>query len=52
MAGRVEIVVLPGRDKYGRGFVRMFIRGDDIANFLVSEGLGRSYQGGRSKATE
>ena len=47
MAGSVEIVVLPGRDKYGRGLARMFIRGDDIANILVSEGLARRYQGGR-----
>ena len=46
-AGRVEVVVLPGRDKYGRGLARFYVAGVDLGEILISEGLARSYNGGR-----
>lgn len=43
----VELVVLPGRDRYGRGLARLVIAQRDVGDTLVSEGLARPYDGGR-----
>ncbi len=43
----VDLVVLPGRDKYGRGLARLFVRGQDVGQFLISEGMARAYDGGK-----
>ncbi len=47
-SGRVvEVIRLPGRDRFDRGLARLFIGGEDIADILVREGLARPYEGGR-----
>lgn len=46
-AGIVDVVVLPGRDRYGRGLARLFVAGSDVRDLLISEGLARPYNGGR-----
>ena len=43
----LDLAVLPGRDKYGRGLARLFAGGRNIAEILTSEGLARAYEGGR-----
>lgn len=43
----LDLVVLPGRDRYGRGLARLFIGGTNIAEILISERLARPYEGGR-----
>lgn len=48
-AGTVDFVILPGRDKYGRGLARIFLHGTDLGEILISEGLARPYYGGRRK---
>jgi endonuclease YncB( thermonuclease family) len=42
-----ELVVQPGRDRYGRGLARLFVGGTDVGSILVNEGLARPYNGGR-----
>lgn len=47
-SGRVvDLVVLPGRDRYDRGLARLFIGGSDVKDVLIAEGLARTYDGGR-----
>ena len=49
-AGRgVDVVMLPGRDRYNRGLGRLFIGNVDVSQILISEGFARSYEGGRRK---
>jgi endonuclease YncB( thermonuclease family) len=43
----LDLVVLPGRDRYGRGLARLYVGRRDIADVLISEGLARPYEGGR-----
>lgn len=43
----VELVMLPGRDRYGRGLGRLYIAQVDVADILMNEGLARRYDGGR-----
>lgn len=43
----VNLVALPGRDRYDRGLARLYIGGDNIADILTSEGLARRYDGGK-----
>ncbi len=49
-AGTVDFVILPGRDKYGRGLARVFLHGEDLGSILIAEGLARPYAGGRRKS--
>ena len=49
-AGTVDFVILPGRDKYGRGLARVFLHGQDLGSILITEGLARPYAGGRRKS--
>lgn len=49
-AGIVDLIVLPGRDKYGRGLARLLIQGEDLGSRLIAEGLARPYQGGRRQS--
>ena len=42
----VDLVILPGRDKYNRGLARLYVGRNDVADILVSEGLARRYNGG------
>lgn len=46
-AGMVDLVILPGRDKYDRGLASIYIRGVDLGDLLIREGLARPYTGGR-----
>jgi endonuclease YncB( thermonuclease family) len=46
-AQRVDLVVLPGRDKYDRGLGRLLVQQVNVADTLVSEGLARRYNGGK-----
>ena len=46
-AQRVDLVVLPGRDRYDRGLARLIVQQVDVADTLVSEGLARRYNGGK-----
>lgn len=43
----LEVMVLPGRDRYGRGLARLFVGGLDVGPILISERLARQYDGGR-----
>ena len=43
----LDLAVLPGRDKYGRGLARFFVGGRNVAEILTSDGLARAYEGGR-----
>jgi endonuclease YncB( thermonuclease family) len=44
---RVDLIVLPGRDKYDRGLARLIVQQVDVADTLVSERLARPYDGGK-----
>ena len=46
-AEAVELIVLPGVDRYGRGLARMFIGNQDIGDILIAENLARPYDGGQ-----
>ena len=46
-AGVVDVVVLPGLDRYGRGLARLYVGGTDVKDILIAEGLARPYNGGR-----
>ncbi|MEP5376010.1 MAG: thermonuclease family protein, partial [Hyphomicrobiales bacterium] len=48
-AGRVDLLFLPGKDKYGRHLGKVFVRGQNLGEILISEGLARPYSGGRRK---
>lgn len=43
----LDLVVLPGRDKYNRGLARLRVGGRDVGEVLISERLARRYDGGR-----
>ena len=43
----LDLVILPGRDKYGRGLARFFVGGENLADILTGERLARVYNGGR-----
>lgn len=43
---RVELVVLPGRDRYDRSLARLLIDGQDVGAILISERLARPYENG------
>ena len=43
----IDLVVQPGRDKYGRGLARLFVNSHDVGTILIQEGLARAYSGGR-----
>ena len=43
----IELRVESGRDRYGRGLGRLLIDHRDAGDVLISEGLARSYDGGR-----
>lgn len=45
-AGAVDLVILPGEDRYGRGLARIFISGRELGDILISENLARPYDGG------
>lgn len=45
----LDLVVLPGRDKYDRGLARFYVGGTDVAQILMGERLARPYSGGRRK---
>ena len=46
----LDLAVLPGRDKYGRGLARFFVGGRNVAEILTSDGLARAYEGGRRQS--
>lgn len=48
-AGTVDFIILPGRDKYGRGLARIILHGNDLGDILITEGLARRYTRGRRK---
>ena len=43
----IDLVVQPGRDKYGRGLARLFVNSHDVGTILIQEGSARAYSGGR-----
>ena len=43
----VDLVMLPGRDRYGRGLARLYVGKQDVSDILVSERLARPYTRGR-----
>lgn len=45
--GRIDLAILPGLDRYGRGLARLYVDDRNLADILVSEGLARRYDGGR-----
>lgn len=49
-AGWVNFIVMPGKDKYGRGLARILINGKDLGDILIEEGLARKYTKGRRKS--
>lgn len=44
---RIELVLLPGRDRYDRLLGRLIVNGTDVGDTLMAEGLARRYDGGR-----
>ena len=46
-AGAVDVIVLPGKDRYGRGLARMFIGNQNLGDILIAENLARAYDGGQ-----
>lgn len=46
----LDLVILPGRDRYDRGLARFSIGGKNLAEILIGEGLARAYQGGRRQS--
>ena len=44
---RIELLLLPGRDRYDRLLGRLIVNGTDVGNTLIAEGLARAYDGGR-----
>jgi len=50
-SGRVvEVIELPGRDRFDRGLARLYVGGENIADILIREGLARAYDGGRRQS--
>lgn len=46
-AGAINLSVLPGKDRYGRGLARISVSGTDLGDILIAENLARPYDGGR-----
>ena len=46
----LDLVILPGLDKYDRGLARFYVGGKNLADILTAEGLARAYQGGRRQS--
>lgn len=46
----VEVIRLPGRDRFDRGLARLYVGGENIADILIREGLARAYDGGRRQS--
>ena len=46
---QVDLMLLPGRDKYGRLLGRLYVNRADVGGTLIGEGLARRYEGGRRK---
>ena len=44
---RLELDVLPRRDRYGRGLARLTADGQDVADLMIAAGHARPYRGGR-----
>lgn len=49
-AGRVNLVVSPGKDKYGRGLAQLYVQGQNIGDILIAQRLARPYSGGRRQS--
>ncbi|MCI5040724.1 thermonuclease family protein [Cognatishimia sp. D5M38] len=49
-ARAIDLIVLPGKDKYGRGLARILIQGQDLGDILISEGLARRYVSGKRRS--
>lgn len=43
----VDVMMLPGRDRYNRDLGRLFIGNVDVSEILTTEGLARPYEGGQ-----
>ena len=43
---RLELAVLPGRDRYNRGLARLFVGRREVGDVLIAKGLARAYGGG------
>ena len=43
----IELVLLPGRDRYDRLLGRLIVNRIDVGDTLIAEGLARAYDGGR-----
>lgn len=46
----IEVIRLPGRDRFDRGLARLYVGGENIADILIREGLARAYDGGRRES--
>lgn len=46
----IELVRLPGRDKYQRSLGRLLINNRDVGDILIADGLARPYEGGRRQS--
>ena len=46
----LDLIVLPGLDKYDRGLARFYVGGKNLADILTAEGLARAYRGGRRQS--
>ena len=46
---QVDLVLLPGRDKYKRLLGRLYVNRVDVGDTLIGEGLARRYERGRRK---
>lgn len=46
----VELVRLPGRDRYQRSLGRLLINNRDVGDILITDGLARPYEGGRRQS--
>lgn len=43
----IDLAVLPGHDRYGRGLARLSINTTDLGAILINDGLALPYRGGR-----
>lgn len=48
--GGAEVTLSGRRDRYGRELGRLIVRGRDVADILIREGLARAYDGGRRQS--
>ena len=49
-ASSAQLAYLPRRDQYGRDLARLMLDGQDVADIMVGEGLGRRYTGGHRQS--